>query len=390
MVGLYLYRDPGNDGFVQCDNLDPSFACMSHAIHPSYLTSITELIKPSIQDLANKFAKPLASTFWVNTIYLIFSASSQLYFTMMSEIFNHGPRWIIAVVFATIGTGICCGSMSLAELVVGRMVQGIGGGGAMSLCFIVMTDTAPESMHSRYSCYILLTRMCGGILGPVIGGLFVDYADWRWAFYFNFIFCALGLLAIPFAVDLRALRYIPMRKLRVLDWTGATLALLGLGALLVGLSCGGTSYRWKDWQTIVPLAVGAVVLLVLLLYESKWALYPQFGKRVFRSRMMTMTHLGCLLHGFVVSRRFPCIRFVFSDGSPGFCSLAILPIILHFHSLYVCHFVRHHLASHGGACNCAGLGGWCHPCERVKMHPVDHLRWLGLDFPCEWMLYPFR
>ncbi|KAJ5804448.1 uncharacterized protein N7518_000751 [Penicillium psychrosexuale] len=258
------------------------------------------ILIPALPDLANKFAEPLASTFWVNTVYLIFSASSQLYFTMMSDIFNHGPIWIIAVVFATIGTGICCGSMSLAELVVGRMVQGIGGGGAMSLCFVVMTDTAPESMHSRYSCYILLTRMCGGILGPVIGGLFVDYTDWRWAFYFNFIFCALALLAIPFAVDLRALKYIPMRKLRVLDWTGATLALLGLGALLVGLSCGGTSYRWKDWQTIVPLAVGVVVLLVLLLYESKWALCPQFGKRVFRSRMMTMTHLGCFLHGFVV------------------------------------------------------------------------------------------
>ncbi|KAJ5491972.1 Major facilitator superfamily domain general substrate transporter [Penicillium expansum] len=222
------------------------------------------ILIPALPDLANTFAKPLASTFWVNTIYLLFGASSQLYFTMMSEVFNHGPVWIIAVVLATIGTGICCGSMSLAELIIGRMIQGIGGGGAMSLCFVIMTDTAPEIMQSRYSCYILLTRMCGGILGPVIGGLFVDNADWRWVFYLNFIFCALGLLAIPFAVDLRALKYIPMHKLRVLDWTGT------------------------------------VIIIALLFYESKWAAHPQFGRRVFRSRMMAMTHLGCFLHGFVV------------------------------------------------------------------------------------------
>lgn len=220
---------------------------------------------------------------------------------MISEVFSHGPVWIIAVVFATIGTGICCGSMSLVELIIGRMIQGIGGGGAMSLCFVIMAESAPESIQSRYSCYILLTRMCGASLGPIIGGLFVDIADWRWAFYFTFVFCALGLLMIPFAVDLRDAKYFPLRKVRVLDWTGVTLAFLGVGPILVGLSWGGSTYRWKDWQTIVPIAVGAAVLFVLVLYEAKWAIYPQFGRKVFRSRMMAMTHIGCLLHGFVVS-----------------------------------------------------------------------------------------
>jgi len=220
---------------------------------------------------------------------------------MMSEVFSHGPVWILAVLFATIGTGICSGAMTLAELIVGRMVQGIGGGGTMSLCFVIMTESAPESIHSRYSCYILLTRMCGAILGPVVGGLFVDHANWTWVFYFNFIFCALGLLGIPFAVDLRVSKYIPLRKLRILDWSGATMAFLSFGSILVGLSWGGSSYRWSEWQTIVPIVVGGGVLLSLVFYESNWALHPQFGRRVFRSRMMTMTYLGCFLHGFVVS-----------------------------------------------------------------------------------------
>ena len=232
---------------------------------------------------------------------------------MVCEVFNHGPVWIIAVVLATIGTGICCGSMSLAELIIGRMIQGIGSGGAMSLCSLVMAETVPESMNSRYSCYILVTRICGGIMGPILGGLFIDNANWRWVFYFNFVLCSLGLFSIPFAVDLRALKYIPLRNLRILDWTGTTLAIFGLGSILVGLSYGGSLYRWRDWQTIVPLVVGAVILVVFLFYESKWALYPQFGRRVFRSRMMAMTHLGCFLHGFVVSGCFLWICPVVSD-----------------------------------------------------------------------------
>ncbi|QQK43963.1 MFS multidrug transporter, putative [Penicillium digitatum] len=279
---------------------------------------------PALPDLANTFAEPLASTFWVNTVYLLFGASSQLYFAMMSEVFNHGPVWIIAVVLATIGTGICSGSMSLAELIVGRIIQGIGGGGAMSLCYVMMTGTASKAMHSRYSCYILLTRMCGGILGPVIGGLFLDNADWRWAFHFNFLFCALGLLAIPFAVDLRALKYIPMHKLRTLDWTGATMAFLGLAIILVGLSC--------VWEEIISVEDDG--------YDSSGVL---------------------------------------SAWVCGVRSLAILSIVLHFCPLHVRHLVRYRLASHAWARDSASHSCWSYSRERVKMYPVDYLWWLGLD-----------
>ncbi|KAJ5339530.1 Major facilitator superfamily domain general substrate transporter [Penicillium brevicompactum] len=257
------------------------------------------ILMPGISHLANTFDTSLASTFWATTTYLLFGAASHLYFAMLSEVFGHGPIWIIAALLATIGTGVCCGSLSLAELMVGRMIQGIGGGGAMSLCFVAMRESAPEAIHSRYSCYILLMRMAGAILGLVAGGLFIDHGNWTWAFYFNFVFCALGLLGIPFAVDLRVSKNIPLRKLRMLDWAGVTMPIFGFGGVLVGLSWGGTSYQWSEWQTAVPLTVGSVVLLILVFYESKWASHPQFGRKVFRSKMMTMTYLGCFLHGLV-------------------------------------------------------------------------------------------
>ncbi|KAJ5677816.1 uncharacterized protein N7477_003449 [Penicillium maclennaniae] len=266
---------------------------------------------PVLPELANTFNEPLANTLWINTAYLVFSAGSQLFFTMMCEVFSHGPVWIVAVVFTTIGTGMCSGSMSLTELVIGRLIQGIGGGGAMSLCFVIMAESAPKSVHSRYSCYILLTRLLGTIVGPIVGGLFVDFAHWTWAFYFNFVFCALSLLVIPFAVDLRVSKNIPLRKLRILDWSGATMAFIGPGTILVGLNWAGSVYRWNDWQTWMPIAIGVAIFIAMVFYESTWALHPQFGVRVFKTRVTVMSYVGCFLHGFVVYCQLQFFTFYF-------------------------------------------------------------------------------
>ncbi|KAJ5832820.1 hypothetical protein N7474_001131 [Penicillium riverlandense] len=255
---------------------------------------------PVLPHLANAFQVPLVTTLWVNTAYLALNAASQLFFPMLCEVFSHGPLWIIAVVFATIGTGICSGSMTLPELIVGRLVQGFGAGGSTSLCFVVMAESSPEPIQARYSSYILLTRMLGAILGPIVGGLFVDNAHWTWAFYFNFIFCALGMLAIPFAVDLRFSKNIPLRKLRILDWSGATMVLMGAGGIILGLSWGGVYFRWVQWETLAPIAVGFAGFVALAFYETFWALHPLFCRRVFRSCAVVMTYVGCFLHGFLV------------------------------------------------------------------------------------------
>lgn len=191
--------------------------------------------------------------------------------------------------------------MSLTELIVGRLVQGIGGGGATALCFVIMADTTPDSIHSRYSCYIQLTRLIGMMLGPPVGGLFIDKGNWTWACYFNFVFCGLGLLLIPISVDLRVSKNIPIRKLRILDWSGTTMALLGPSSILIGLSWGGILHGWTEWRTLMPIAVGVATLVVLVFYESKWALHPQFSARVFGSPAAIMTYVGCFCHGFVVS-----------------------------------------------------------------------------------------
>lgn len=250
--------------------------------------------------MADELKSPLVTVLWANTAYLILNATSFLIISMLAEVFNHCLLWVAAVGFTTVGTGICSGALGPNVLIAGRLLQGIGGGGALSMCFVMMAVNTPPAIHSRYSCFIMLTRLVGFIAGPIVGGIFVDYANWAWMFYFDFIFCALALLVIPLLAETGVASHGPVQKLRTFDWSGTMMAVIAPTCIVVGLSWGGILHHWSDWQTLMPIALGVVIFICLVVYEAKWALHPQFGARVFRNLPTIATHFGCFCHGFVV------------------------------------------------------------------------------------------
>ncbi|XHG04902.1 hypothetical protein AWENTII_008157 [Aspergillus wentii] len=253
-----------------------------------------------IPGLSKSFSKPIAATLWCATGYLLANAASQAFFFLLSEVFGHGPLLLIAVVVSTIGTGICGGSSNLPTLIAGRFIQGIGGGGATSISLLIVADMIPPPYRGRFSGYVFMNQVAGAMLGPFLGGIFIDYVEYSWAFYFNLVFCALGMLMIPFAIDLRGQKGDYFYKLRVVDWIGAFLTMLGIGCLLVGLSFGGTLCKWDDWQTLTPLVIGGASIIALIVYENIWAVQPLFSSTVFRSYSAVMAYIGSFLHGLLM------------------------------------------------------------------------------------------
>lgn len=155
---------------------------------------------------------------------------------MLAKIFAQGPVLVAALVFAAAGTGVCGGSEDFPELLAGRVVQGIGGGGAMAMSLLVVMDNVPNPQWSGFSNWIFVARVIGVILGPVVGGTFIDYVHFNYAFYVTFLFCSMGLLVAPFAVDLNVEKSASFSRLRQLDWTGRFLNVAGVAFFLVGLS----------------------------------------------------------------------------------------------------------------------------------------------------------
>jgi MFS family permease len=252
------------------------------------------------QGLSLTFGEPLSSTIWLNTCYHLASVTGQIFFSILAEVIGHGPLLVAASVLSTVGTGVCGGSLQLSELVAGRFIQGLGGGGVVSVSLLCLPENIPDKHLIRFSSYVSGVRLAGAILGLVMGTLFYEYIAWRGAFYSSFFFCALGMLVIPFAIDLRGHRGVSSRTLLKMDWLGAVLTLLGLCSLLIGISWGGTSYPWSDWRVLAPLAVGTSSILALAVYETTWAIRPFFHKNDFRTLPVLMMYTGSFLHGFTV------------------------------------------------------------------------------------------
>ncbi|PIG87565.1 MFS multidrug transporter [Aspergillus arachidicola] len=250
----------------------------------------TTVVIPLMPGFSHIFQQPLENALWINTAYLIGNASGQALFAITRD---NWDRYMWGF------------SESGRVLVAGRFIQGIGGGGVVGVSLLIVADLIPKSHQVQFSTYIFRAQMIGMVIGSVAGGVYHDYTTYIWAFYSSFVFCAMGLLVIPFALDLRG--HGPENKLsatsrfRTMDWIGAMLTLLGMGTILTGIGWGGTQNAWDNWQTLVPICVGGIFLIILVLYETMWAMQPMFSSRVFRDLSSTMLQAGGFLHGFILS-----------------------------------------------------------------------------------------
>ncbi|KAK6954941.1 hypothetical protein Daesc_002570 [Daldinia eschscholtzii] len=122
---------------------------------------------------------------WVpNAFFLSFIATLPLY-AQISDIF--GRRWpfIMAVALFILGSGICGGSSTMGMLIIGRTIQGIGGGGIQLLTETIITDLVPLRERGLYIALTMVAATIGAAIAPFIGGLIADKSTWRWVFYLN-------------------------------------------------------------------------------------------------------------------------------------------------------------------------------------------------------------
>lgn len=184
-------------------------------------------------------------------------------------------------------------------LIVGRMLQGLGGGGLDVLSEIILTDITSLKERPLFLGLYALPMAGGGVCGPLIGAAFSEFVDWRWIGWINLPIIAVGVLLAFFFLHLRPIDSSFRSKLRRLDWIGMLLFTIGSTTFALPLSWAGAMYPWSSWKTILPLIIGAVFLLVFAIYESKPA-DPVFPYRIFNNRTAVVTLIGAAAHGAVL------------------------------------------------------------------------------------------
>lgn len=185
--------------------------------------------------------------------------------------FNRQHLLIASIGLFTYGTNLCALAHDFTVMLIGRCVQGVGGGGIIALTQVIFCDMVPLRQRPQYFSMVLGAWSVGSIIGPVVGGSLVETASWRWCFYINFPFCAVGLVAaILFVRSDREYAGIPSREqARQMDWRGALLFLSSIISLLVGLSWGGTQYAWTSAATLAPIIMGVLGMAVFGWWQAR-------------------------------------------------------------------------------------------------------------------------
>ena len=182
---------------------------------------------------------------WVITAYLLTSTISTPLFGKASDLFGRKRLLQLSIVIFLVGSALCGLAQNMAELIGFRALQGVGAGGLLSLTLAVVADIIPARERGRYQGYFGAVFASSSVIGPLLGGFFVDQATWRWCFYINI---PLGLAAL---IVINRVLHLPFTARRVsIDWAGAGLLVAGVSALLLAVQMGGRDFAWTSPQLL--------------------------------------------------------------------------------------------------------------------------------------------
>ncbi|KAF2400725.1 major facilitator superfamily transporter [Trichodelitschia bisporula] len=258
------------------------------------------IIITSLGAVTNSLHGSTTGTFWIGTAYLLTCAVTMPFTAALSDIFGRSICLLCSLAIFTVGTVFCAIAQTLKMMLIGRSIQGIGGGGIIIIGLVVFTDIVPLRFRSKYYGIIQGAWALGTCLGPIIGGLFVTRTTWRWIFYIMFPFCGIGFATIPFLLTLKPREESMREKLLRVDWLGGFLFISSSTALLIAVSWGGSMFAWGSWRTILPLILGVVGLVATGFWERFGAREPFLRHSLFHCPSAFAAYAGATLQGFLL------------------------------------------------------------------------------------------
>jgi EmrB/QacA subfamily drug resistance transporter len=285
---------PSGSTTASIERLDPALLKLGGVVILGAIASIldTTIVNVALDTVARDFHTSLSTIQWVSTGYLLALAVVIPLSGWSVERYGAKPMWMLSLILFVIGSALSGAAWSANSLIAFRVIQGLGGGMMMPIAQTILAQAAGPARLGRVMSMVAIPGMLAPILGPVIGGLIIDSASWRWIFYVNVPIVAVALIA--------AWKGLPGgggHKVHRLDVVGFVLISPGLALGVYGFSQAGNHGGFSSTSVIIPLFLSVVLLGTFVHHSLHTKTTPLIDVRLFKDRYFSASAGTSLLLG---------------------------------------------------------------------------------------------
>ena len=222
---------------------------------------------------------------WLFSVYLLAQAVSVPVYAKLADTVGRKPVILVGIGLFLVGSILCGFAWDMGSLIVMRALQGLGAGAVLPMTTTIAADIYTVAERAKTQGYIASVWAVSSVVGPTLGGVFSQFASWRWIFFVNIPFCLLAAGMIWRNYD----ESVERRRHRI-DYAGAAVLTVALTLLILAVLEGGQAWAWSSWQSVGSFAVGGVLLLVFGLIERQ-AAEPILPLEVLTRRLIVATCL---------------------------------------------------------------------------------------------------
>ncbi|KAI1647054.1 putative MFS transporter [Daldinia loculata] len=316
----------GNDGWKPTKRFLLAFMSLLTIVSAVAIESTS--LPTALPIMSAELGGTALQAFWSGTSFLLASTVIQPTVASMSHILGRRIMLYVSSAGFVGGSLIAALAGNFNVVLVGRTIQGAGGGGLIVLLEILISDLVPLAHRGTWFSINSAMWGIGTATGPLIGAGFAQDVTWRWIFWINLPIVGVGMLLVTLFLKQAQVPGHIVEKLKRFDWLGSVLFSVSSACFLFGITTGGVAFPWTSYQALLPLIIGFLGMLFFVYWEFCFAIGPIVDRRIFATWTAISAYIQTMLHGLILYAAIYFLTLFYQAVklySPVTSAIALLP-----------------------------------------------------------------